>query len=351
MRVMKVCDYLTAKNTDVCVVGRNTSSFLLETSFKVKRFNLFFNRSFLFYLEYNLRFFVFGIFRKVDVILANDLDTLLACYWISKLKGAELVYDSHEYFTESIGLQGRKIPRSIWLSLEKRVLPKLKNAYTVSEPIADAYCKKYGIKFHLVRNFPREIQDIQPIEDSRFENKKVILYQGVFNAHRGLEDTILAMQFLPKEYVFILIGYGELETKLSQLVVQHQLHNQVYLLGKMPYGEMMRYTSRADLGIALEAPYGESFTYSLPNKVFDYMHVGLPFISLGTPEVKKIIDQYHIGKIINYTNSKELSECILTFMENQEELNLIRQNQGLYSHFFTWENECLTLDEIYDKLI
>ena len=80
MRVMKVSNYLVNRNADVIVVGRNTKSFELNTKFQIKLINLVFNRSFLFYLEFNLRFLFFGLFKKVDIIVANDLDTLLASY-------------------------------------------------------------------------------------------------------------------------------------------------------------------------------------------------------------------------------------------------------------------------------
>ena len=350
MRVMKVSNYLVNRNADIIVVGRNTKSFELNTKFQIKLINLVFNRSFLFYLEFNLRFLFFGLFKKVDIVVANDLDTLLASYILSKIKKADLVYDSHEFFTESVGLQGRRFPRFVWLILERWLLPKVKNAYTVSKPIADAYYKKYAVRFELVRNYPAKIEDIIPIQDDRFTSKKIILYQGVFNAHRGLEDVIYAMNFLPNDYIFLLIGYGELEQKLRQITKESQLNNRVYFLGKLPYDEMMRFTAIADLGIALEAPVGDSFKYSLPNKVFDYIQVGLPFISLGTPEVKKIIDQYHVGKIISYFDSKELANCILLLAENKKELDELIYNQEINKRYFTWENESINLDKVYNPL-
>lgn len=348
MRVCKVADFLSQANK-VKVVGRNTSSFSSEQLFEVKRFRLFFNRSFLFYLEFNFRFFFYGLFQGVDVIVANDLDTLLACYLLSKIKKATLVYDSHEYFTESVGLQNRPLPKKIWTLLEKWILPKVKHFYTVSQPIADAYFEKYKVRAEIVRNFPVSTS-YSPIQDTRFENKKIILYQGVLNPHRGLENTIEAMRYLTSDAIFVIIGYGELEATLSDLIQKHQLQDKVYMLGKMPYKTMMRYTQVAHLGIALEESVGDSFRFSLPNKVFDYIHSSLPFLSLGTLEVRKIIEQYGNGILINYNNPQELAEQIDSTLNNQELLNTIQQKQQESKHLFTWEQECIALARVYDRV-
>lgn len=349
-RVLKVSDFLSKKGATVKVVGRNTSDFVLETPFHVKRFSLFFNRSFLFYAEYNLRFFWYALFQKVDLIVANDLDTLLSTYLISKIKRIPIVYDSHEYFTESVGLQGRKLPKKVWEYLEKQILPSIQFAYTVSPYIQQQYLVKYKVAFELVRNFPSKELKIEKLTPHPFPGKKIILYQGVFNPHRGLDHTIHAMQFLSDEYLFLLIGYGEEETKLKEIVRTKNLDNKVKFLGKMPYLEMMRYTSIAHLGIALEEPVGESFTYSLPNKVFDYMHQNLPFISRGTPEVLRYISEHGIGILIDFNSAEELAKHLISTLSNSELLATIQENQKKAKNLFNWENECHTLEKVYSIL-
>ena len=144
MRVRKVADYLLQNNVNLEIVGRKTSnSFdVPELNFSLKQMSLIFNSGFLFYAEFSIRYFILGLFKKVDVIVANDLDTLFPSYLLSKIKNADLVYDSHEYFTESVGLQGRKFQQSVWTKIEKFILPKLKRACTVSEPIQQIYNEK-----------------------------------------------------------------------------------------------------------------------------------------------------------------------------------------------------------------
>ena len=67
-------------------------------------------------------------------------------------------------------------------------------------------------------------------------------------------------------------------------------------------------------------------------------------------EMQALMAPREIDEFDNITQLPEEGIDLKEYL-NTLELNLIRQNQGLYSHYFTWENECLTLDEIYDKLI
>ena len=348
MRVRKVCDFLLSKNTHVEVVGgRMPNTFETSLPFKIKLFNLLFKRGVLFYAEYNLRFFFYGLFKRFDVIVANDLDTLLPCYLLSKLKKAELVYDSHEYFTESVGLQNRPSVRGIWLKIERWILPKVQHAYTVSPSIAKEYSQKYNVDFKLVRNFPKSQLNFKKLAFDT--DKKVILYQGVFNPGRNLHTVIESMKYL-NDAIFVLLGYGELEKELKMHVDRLQLSNKVIFFGKLPYEEMMAFASSADLGIALEEPFGESFKYSLPNKIFDYTLVQLPFVTLATHEVKNILAQHKIGIEISFETPEHLAKIFRDTLSNSDLLNEIKQNQIAASNHFTWENECKELEKVYDGL-
>jgi len=90
--------------------------------------------------------------RKIDILVANDLDTLPANYLVSKLRRIPLIYDSHEYFTEVPELVERKSVRNFWLGIERLILPHIRFASTVSEPIAEVYKNAYHVDFKIIRN-------------------------------------------------------------------------------------------------------------------------------------------------------------------------------------------------------
>ena len=141
-RVSKICSSLTQNGFKVLLVGiKKKNSILIGREYKTKRISLFFNKGFLFYAEYNFRLFLFLFFSKKDILLSNDLDTLLANFIVSKIQQKKLAYDSHELFSEVPELVNRPFIKNFWLRLEKWLLPKLKNTYTVCKSIANIYNK------------------------------------------------------------------------------------------------------------------------------------------------------------------------------------------------------------------
>ena len=178
-RVAKVCATLLEMGFRITLVGRLLpDSKPFERPYETRRFRLPFHTGALFYTALNVRLFFYLLFKRTDIIVANDLDTLLPAFLIARMKGKELVYDSHEYFTEAEGLTNRPFPKKVWLAVESFIFPKLKHVITVNETIAGIYRALYHVPVHVVRNVPplrnevvhasRESLGLQPISELFF---------------------------------------------------------------------------------------------------------------------------------------------------------------------------------------
>ena len=165
-------------NYEVFLIGRKLpNSLTLERNYKTHRMKLFFKKKFFFYAEYNLRLFFKLIFTRKDILLSNDLDTLLPNFLISKIFNKKLVYDSHELYTEVGELIDRPKIQKVWLSIESYIFPKLKNIYTVTESIASFYKQKYNLEVSVIRNIaPKLINQTIDIALSNTvkKNKKML---------------------------------------------------------------------------------------------------------------------------------------------------------------------------------
>ncbi len=352
-RVAKVCESLKSMNYQVLLVGRMMrGSQPFERPYATKRFNLWFQKGAFFYAALNIRLFFFLLFKKTDVILANDLDTLLPAFLISRLKNIDVVYDSHEYFTESEGLTGRIFQKRVWLGIERFIFPKLKHVYTVNESIAQIYRDLYHVNVKVVRNIPKLQSEIQPKSRHDLglpEHQKIIILQGAYiDPDRGGEELIQSMQYL-QGVLLLIIGSGRAMDTLKKMVVELNLVDKVRIMGKMPFGELRQFTMAADLGLSLDKPLHLNYTLSLPNKLFDYIHSGTPVLVSDLPELRRIVANFDVGVIASSYEPKILADDIHRALYHEDYAKW-KRNCLLAREELNWENEAKVLQVIYGNL-
>ncbi len=354
-RVHKVCTFLVAQGYNVLLVGRlrKTSIALNEREYKTKRMRLLFNKGAAFYAAFNLRLFFYLLFKKTDVLVSNDLDTLLANYMANKVKrNCSLVYDSHEYFTEVPELTSRPAVQKIWLRIERFIFPSLGKIYTVNHSIAKIYTDLYQKKIHVVRNIsplwnPKQLKSKSELNIP--ENKHLVILQGAgINIDRGGEEAVDAMQFI--DAVLMIVGDGDVVPQLKSRVKELKLESKVIFYGKKAYSIMMNYTHYASIGLTLDKPTNLNYKLSLPNKVFDYMHTSTAVVATEIKEVANIVKKHDIGEIIDVLSPKKLAQTINKLLLDQERLLKCQSNCKLASEVENWENETKTLELIYPKV-
>jgi glycosyltransferase involved in cell wall biosynthesis len=348
-RVHKVAVSLQKMGFEPILVGRLLpESDSVGRDYRTHRMKLLFRKGPFFYLEYNLRLFFWLMKTRIDILVANDLDTLPANYLASRIKSIPLVYDSHEYFTEVPELIGRPVIKAIWTGIEKLLVPRVEAAYTVCNSIAEVYRDLYQVDFKVIRNLPvyskSELTLVEPKAET--ERTKIILYQGALNLGRGIEAAIRAMQYLDGAELW-LAGDGDLTAQLKQMVAELKLDQKVKFLGRLPLAELSQITRQADLGISLEEDLGLNYRYALPNKLFDYIQAGVPVLVSNLPEMKKIVEHYQIGAVAETHQRKELAEIMKTALFDQEKRIFWKQNLPKAAKELCWENEEKIVRAVY----
>ena len=184
--------------------------------------------------------------------------------------------------------------------------------------------------------------------DAKFPTKyKTVLYQGVLNPGRGIKPMIKALHLL-ENVDLIIIGYGKVEVALQQFVKDELLESRVHFLGRIPHEELPNYTKLATIGMVLEEPLGLSFEYSLPNKLFDYIHAELPIICGNLPEIKNIVETHKVGVVVENYEPKSIAKEIQNLLENKELYQQIKLNQQKAKNEFCWEKEQQILDNYFN---
>ena len=340
-RVQKECNTLHRMGYNVLLIGRHgKKNFgLNQFPYKVIRFKNVFARGPFMYLTFNVQLFFYLLFKRSHILWANDLDTLLPNFLISRLKGTQLIYDSHEYFIMSVY---KKNSKKIWQLLERSIFPRLKNVITVNDSIKQAYEKEYKIPVTVIRNVPyKNVNQNQEGKVVFPHEKKILIMQGMgINENRGAEEAILMMQFLPEDFMLYFIGGGTIWNKLKQTVQDLNFSHKIIFIDALPYNEMMKYTRKGFLGLIFEKIYfTDQHMFALPNKFFDYMHAGIPVLSSKAVEIKSLTEKYNTGDFIDSFEPEKIAEKIIEISNNEKLYSLWKHNTCKASEELNWENE------------
>ena len=343
-RVARSCSVFKELGYDVLLVGRKQqqSQPLQKRDYDCMRMRLLFEQGPQFYLFFNIRLFFVLLFHKADVLLANDLDTLLPNYLVSKLKGIPLIYDSHELFCEVPELQANPAKKRIWEGLEKQIVPHLKYCLTVNQSIADCFTIKYQVPFSVVRNIPNypNIENLKTRTELQLPlDKKIVILQGAgINVDRGSEELVEAFQYMDDSYLLLIIGSGDVIHLLKEKVIALQLQTKVRFIDKMPASELRHYTANSNIGVTIDKDTNLNYHFSLPNKVFDYMHAGIPILASKLPEIVHLINTYHIGTFIESHQPQHIAKQLSDFLTSAD-YEICKRNTQLATKENNWETE------------
>lgn len=361
-RVHKVCTSLSNNGYDVLLIGakRNTSLNLTPRTYKAQRIHLLFQKKVWFYAEFNIRLFIKLLFTRTHILLGNDLDVMPANYLASKLKGKPLVYDTHEYYLGMPELNDKPLIKKVWELIERFIFPRVNYVYTICKSFCDLYYKDYGKKLWYIRNVPfLHYPQLTQFESEKSEidkkipsGKNILLFQGAgMNVERGVEEMLLSMEFIDSsKFHLIIVGGGDLFETIVQLVNKRGLNDRITFIPKVPFEVLKYITSKAHLGFTVDKPNNINHIYGLPNKIFDYLHAGVPVLSTRLVELEKIIKQYDVGGFLESNDPKHIADCVHYIFEQPELLERWRKNTLKVKMDLNWENEEKILLQIFNNV-
>jgi glycosyltransferase involved in cell wall biosynthesis len=286
-----------------------------------------------------------------DIYHAHDLINLPIAYHAASARGAKLVYDAHELFSE-IDNPWIKVRRSYWRRTEKRLLPHCLLATTVNEFIAEEMGKRYGVPPpEVIYNCPRRPEGFDPDAPHAQLHEalkvpletRILLYQGWLGEGRGLEELIQGAGYLRgANAVLALMGYGETRSALEAIAAEHNLHDIVRFLDPVPQRDLLAYCASASVGVIPYRPVDLNHYYSSPNKLFDFIQAHLPILANDLPFLRKVIVGRDIGMVAPMTTSDSVGRAMLDILEGLNEPSTAsrwRSNLREAAEVYNWEHE------------
>ena len=359
-RLIRMSEVLMEDGNEVRLVGRYLGSKLPDRKLAdgTRRFRMLFRKGPLFYFFLNLRIFFHLLFRLPDLVIAVDLDTMPGAVLASKLRKIKLIYDAHEYFTGVPELVERPVIRGIWKRIERIVLTSVDSMLTVNESLAGMFNEEYGLEACVVRNIPVINSDaVSPRSDFGIkEDDLIIVFQGSINMHRGLPEAIKAVERINSEIndtdpsvYFMIIGSGYELQAIKREVFKSNFIDRFIFLAPMEFTDLMSHTRMADIGLSVDDDYGINYSYSLPNKLFEYLGAGLALIVTSLPEIEKVLAEAQNGIIIPDNSESEIYSAISKLYHDRELLAKLKVNSRRSSELYKWEREKLILRDFIAK--
>lgn len=306
--------------------------------------------------------------QRADCISCHDLKALfigwLSTSFTKKSKKPSLIYDSHEFEIGRNTIRKRNLLVKFGIKkLEKFLMNRCEFSIVVNDSIANEIKKMHRLKNEpiVVRNIPNYWtmdENICKLKREELCEKFgipretfIIMYHGAIVRGRGIEKLI---EVTSKTVNVVCMILGQSEKKYMQTLIQ--LSEEIGVSQKVIFHDAVKndvlwqYIGAADVGMITIPPVTKSYYYMLPNKLFENIQAQTPVIASDLPEIRKIIDAYDIGLLVDPNNTNQILQAIEKMRANKDEYNRFKRNMEVAKRQLCWENEKSILKDAYAKI-
>lgn len=260
---------------------------------------------------------------RVEIIHANDFDTLPAAWLLARSPRAWLVYDAHELYSAFE-------PNPPWLyrrvadALEGALARRADAVVTVSEPIARELERRLRLKRApiVVLNVP-EVDEREPLPGDDAGPLRAI-YQGSFGTGRPVEELLEAVRRAPSVHLTIRAVRIEPRT-LRTAVAERGLAERVNIAEPLPPDRVGDGLRGFDVGLIFDRPVTRNGELSLPNKLFEYLMAGLAVVAPSLPALAPILERHGVGLTFEPGPPDRLAATLEQLAQDRQELVAMRE--------------------------
>jgi glycosyltransferase involved in cell wall biosynthesis len=218
------------------------------------------------------------------------------------------VYDAHEYVSGLSIYGGRTIrKRAAYLDLEREYIRDAHAVVTVTQPLAEALQQDYRLKRTptVVVNSPvlgagtlevdrsvREVIGLAP-------EVPLVVYSGAVSSARGIDTAIEALLEMPEVHLAV-VAVPHTKTwaarNLAKRAFELGVTDRVHMLEPVAPDQVAAFVSSADVGILPLLHFG-SHEVALANKLFEYLHGGLPLLVSDCKAGAQFVREHNVGRV------------------------------------------------------
>lgn len=272
-------------------------------------------------------------------------------------KGHAVFIDIHENYEARVDA----LPLPAWFrkkavicyrSLENWFCSSYNGITVVTETMAQKLSSS-GTPVLVVDNVPylKRLEQVQPAEIK--DIRPTIITSGSHSDARNCMKAVEALPFIVKEVPGVMMKFvgrfqpPEYEKALIQKANELGVSGNFETEGMLPWLENFKRISKAHIGCVF---YNDNLNnrVTLPNRLYEYMYVGLAVLGEDFPEVRNVLNKNNCGEVVNSQDPKDIAEKAIRLLKNPAQLNEYTKNARkaiLLNHNF--ENALKALETFY----
>lgn len=297
---------------------------------------------------------IYKIALKEDAIIYHFHDPELIPVGIMlRLKGKKVIYDVHEDLPRQIMTKHwinpfiRRIISVCSQVFESISVRFFNGVVAVTSTIANRFPKSKTV---IVHNYPI-LEELRAAGSAPYHKRlPIVIYVGGITIIRGFNEMIKAIDLIPKHFGAKLILAGNITGINIESVVINE-NPRVNFIGWQSREQVAKLLGQSRIGLVIFHP-APNHVNALPNKLFEYMSVGLPVIVSNFPSWRKIVDDIGCGLLVDPLDPNDIGKAIQWLLEHPTEAEIMgkRGQEAVYSRY-NWDKEAEKLLMFYDKLL
>jgi glycosyltransferase involved in cell wall biosynthesis len=306
------------------------------------------------YFEFVIKSIAAALRARADVYEANDLPPLLPAIVAARLRRKPVVYRAHELWSEAtpnVRFAG------FWRLMERSLVPKCDYVITPEEHRSRIYHDELRARRPpmTIRNCPpyrpptqsRRLHD--ELRRRGRPSSTIVLYQGLIDSMRCIEEIAEASRFFDAGVALVVMGTGF--GRWADATAALAEFERVVVLPPVPYKELAPFTASADIGVLLYRNDCRNNYYCAPNKLFEYMMMGLPVIAPNYPGMLTLVEGDGVGLCVAPDSPRAIAEAVNRLARDPETRARMRADGlRLSKARYHWAEESAPLLQLYRSL-
>ena len=279
-----------------------------------------------------LRLFRACLTQDADVYHCHEPDSLLIGVLAKYLKGKQVVYDIHEHWPSEIpfdlGIRnGTLVQRALSAlvsSVEIVLARRAESTFAVSKSVAARFREK-GIEPAIISN--HSIADLDIPYNPNRSGRKLMFVAGNIHAFHGVGECIRAVSRVREHYPDVsLTLVGNVREDLEERINESDHNEFITSTGFLPYREMYEKLNEGTVALLVFQPTYHNISIGLPNKLFDYMLLGLPVVASDLPEIRSVVTEADCGILVDPASVDDIADAISYLFEHPKEARRMGAN-------------------------